>query len=258
METIKTKESIKAIIVDDELHARENLRFLIEESIPEIEIAGTAEGVNSAFDLFKRTSPDLIFLDIRMPSGTEGFDLLEKLEGENFKVVFVTAFKDYAIRAFERRALHYILKPVDEEDLKETLIRVKNQSEDDQTYSAKLENLKGDVNSAEEPERLTVNHSKGIRIIEIKALEYLESSGNCTVLHFKDGTEFLDTRTLKVYEALLPKHFFRVHRSFIVNLKEVVEILYGNDQSAKLKTGKAVSISRDRKKELVNAIRALQ
>ncbi|MEM9051921.1 MAG: response regulator, partial [Bacteroidota bacterium] len=97
------QSKIRALIVDDEFHARENLKFLIEENSPEIEVIGTADGVPSAIQRFHELKPELLFLDIRMPSGAEGFDLLEELKGEKFQVIFVTAFKDYAIRAFERR-----------------------------------------------------------------------------------------------------------------------------------------------------------
>ena len=254
-----TGEKIRALIVDDELHARENLRFLIEESSPEIEVVGTADGVSSAEKIFRKLKPDLVFLDIRMPSGAEGFDLLKILEGEPFQVVFVTAFKDYAIRAFERRALHYVLKPIDETDLRETVKRImvsRANSENLNTHE-NLISLKEEVQENKEPERITIHHSKGIRIIEIAELDFLESSGNCTILHFIDGQQYLDTRTLKVYEALLPDFFNRVHRSFMINLKEAREILHGNDQVVVLKSGKSIPVSRERKKDLIEAIKNL-
>ncbi|HKK38691.1 MAG TPA: response regulator [Cryomorphaceae bacterium] len=257
MET--TGEKIRALIVDDELHARENLKFLIEESSPEIEVVGTADSVHSAEKLFRKLKPDLVFLDIRMPSGAEGFDLLEILEGESFQVVFVTAFKDYAIRAFERRALHYVLKPIDENDLRESVKRIMISRANSQNLNSQenLKNLKEEVENNKEPERITIHHAKGIRIIEISDLDYLESSGNCTVLHFKDGQNYLDTRTLKVYEALLPTFFNRVHRSFMINLREAREILHGDDQAVILKSGKSIPVSRERKKDLIEAIKRL-
>lgn len=252
-------EKIKALIVDDELHARENLRFLIEESSPEIEVVGTADGVESAEKMFHELHPDLIFLDIRMPSGAEGFELLEKLGEENFQVIFVTAFKDYAIRAFERRALHYVLKPIDEADLQESVQRIKvsRTNNENRNNHENLKNLKEEIENDKEPERITIHHAKGIRIIEISTLNYLESSGNCTVLHFKNGQQYLDTRTLKVYEALLPDFFNRVHRSFMINLREAREILHGDDQVVILKSGESIPVSRERKKALIEAIKEL-
>jgi len=253
------QEKIRALIIDDELHARENLRFLIEDTSPEIEVVGTADGVAAAKKSFFELKPDLLFLDIRMPSGAEGFDLLEMLDGETFQVVFVTAFKDYAIRAFERRALHYVLKPIDESDLRESVERILNSG----TLSEKLndrenlKDLKEEIQNNKEPERITIHHAKGIRIVEISDLNYLESSGNCTVLHFKDGHQYLDTRTLKVYEALLPGFFHRIHRSFMINLKEAKEILHGDDQVVVLKSGKSLPVSRERKKDLIDAVKSM-
>lgn len=244
---------LKAIIVDDELHARENLRYLIKEYCPEIEVVGTADGVESAADLFKEVKPQIIFLDIRMPSGAEGFDLLSKLEGEKFDVIFVTAFKDYAIRAFERRALHYILKPIDESDLRETVDRLLERRKNTEIFE-NYNNLSSEVIVDTNPVRLTIHHSKGIKIVEISNIQFLESSGNCTLLHFKDGNEYLDTRTLKIYEAILPSHFYRVHRSYMINMHESSEVLHGDEQVVILKSGSKIPIARERKRGLLEAI----
>src|SRR5690554_7632415 len=104
---------LRAIIVDDEDLARKNLAIMLENYCPEIDVIGEAGDIDEAESIIKSAQPDVVFLDIRMPSGSEGFDLLERLENRNFLVVFVTAFKDYAIRAFQTNAVHYILKPID-------------------------------------------------------------------------------------------------------------------------------------------------
>jgi len=253
------ERKIRALIIDDELHARENLRFLIEDCTPKIEVVGTADGVTSGIEAFHKLKPDLLFLDIRMPSGSEGFDLLEALKEERFLVIFVTAFKDYAIRAFERRALHYILKPIDEGDLQESVQRILAIREVDAPadQSQDLRDLKEEVEQNIEPKRITINHSKGVRVVELEEIEHLQSSGNCTIIHFKNNEQFLDTRTMKIYETILPSYFYRVHRSFIINLKEITEILHGNSQEVVLKSGKHVSFARDKKKGLIEAIKNL-
>ncbi len=253
------KGKIRAIIVDDEMPARENLKFMLADYCPEVSVVGLADGVESGKALFEAERPSLVFLDIRMPSGSEGFELLDKLEGDDFFVVFVTAFKDYAIRAFENRALHYILKPIDEGDLQEVVQRIimrkslleKGEIEPEK---ARLSGLNDVIKDQKDPTRITIHHSKGIKIVEVDDIDYLESSGNCTILHFSDGSSYLDTRTLKVYEALVPQHFFRTHRSYMINLRQVSEILHGNDQSVIIKSGKSLPFSRDKKKELISAI----
>jgi two-component system LytT family response regulator len=255
---------IRAIIIDDEIHAQENLKFLIEEYCPEVEVVGCAGGVNDGLELFSRTHPDLIFLDIRMPSGMEGFDLLEELGDAQFQVVFVTAFKEYAIQAFENRALHYILKPIEEEDLKEAVRRsleLKKVHLEDPNLAAQyrenLKNLEEEVQRGGKPRRIKVHHSKGIKILNPDDISHIRGNGNCSIIHFNNKEEYLDTRTLKVYEALLPPNFFRSHKSFLVNLNEIVEILHGEENGVVLKNGERLSVSRDRKKELLEKINQL-
>lgn len=256
--------TIKALIVDDELHARENLRFLLSEYSSDIQVVATAENVEAAHKAFMKTRPDLIFLDIRMPSGAEGFDLLDRLEGHDFHVVFVTAFKEYAIRAFENRALHYILKPIDEDDLRETLDRVRERrsihAHSEQAaleYRKALQTIREAVSDRQKPEKLSITHSKGIKIIDLDDIEYLESEGNCTVLYFREGGSYLDTRTMKVYETLLPDRFFRLHRSFMVNLHCVTELLHGDDRQVVLKSGHKLPIARERRADLTRKIKTM-
>lgn len=258
------KGSLNAIIVDDELPARENLKWMLGDACPEVKVVGTADGIENGLALFNDKKPDLVFLDIRMPSGSEGFDLLKLLKGHPFHAVFVTAFKDYAIRAFENRALHYILKPIDYDDLVECVERIKqrhqldneNPSEYEQ-YKESLVKLEDEIQKSTQAKRISIHHSKGIKLVDPNDILYLEANGNCTIIHFDDGGQYLDTRTLKIYEALVPVQFFRTHKSFMVNLHKVDEILHGNEQSAVLKGGKHIPISRERKKNLLLEISKL-
>jgi two-component system LytT family response regulator len=109
---------MRALIIDDEEFARKNLQLMLEEFCPEIEVIGEATGKDQAKAIIEASKPDVIFLDIRMPSGAEGFELLEEVENKDFLVVFVTAFKDYALRAFNASAVYYVLKPIDIDDLR--------------------------------------------------------------------------------------------------------------------------------------------
>lgn len=259
--TDETKGAIRAIIVDDEMPARENLKFMLADFCPQVIVLGAADGVRNGLKLFNETKPDLVFLDIRMPSGAEGFELLKQLSGHDFYVVFVTAFKDYAIRAFESRALHYILKPIDENDLIETVERVLQRRstamkdpDERSIYQENLRRIEVELQKHTLPSRISIHHAKGIKFIDPEEIAHLEGNGNCTILHFADGSQYLDTRTLKVYEALVPEHFYRTHKSHIVNLKMVVEILHGQDQSVVLKGSIAIPISRERKKKLLTEI----
>ena len=223
---------LKAIVVDDEDLARKNLTMLLHEYCEEVEVIGDAGNINTAKEKIEALKPDVVFLDIRMPSGSEGFDLLDNIENREFLVVFVTAFKDYALRAFNANAIHYVLKPVDIDDLIHAVNKIKEArstfSENPgnfDTYFESIKNLSNSMESQGYGNKVAISHTKGIKLIEINDIMYLEASGNCTVLYFADGTRYLDTRTLKIYEGILtPAIFYRIHKSHIVNMDYLKEI----------------------------------
>ncbi|MDG1477893.1 MAG: response regulator transcription factor, partial [Vicingaceae bacterium] len=224
---------ITAIIVDDEHLARENLRLLLNEFCPDVEIIGTGQNVEEARALIAEKKPEAVFLDIRMPSGEEGLDLLEDVKHNNFQIVFVTAFKDYAIKAFNVNSIHYILKPIDIEDLKEAVGKLLNYKElfskdssNMDSYLASIKNLSESIHYQNESNKITISHSKGIKIIDDANILYLEGDGNCTNIHFVDGTSFFDTRTLKIYEEILNSDkFYRIHKKNIINVSYLTDYL---------------------------------
>lgn len=256
---------LNAIIIDDEHHARENLQMLLEEFCPEISVVGGADGVISGRKMIEQLQPDVVYLDIRMPSGSEGFDLLNSLPEKNFQVVFVTAFKDYAIKALNANALHYVLKPIDiEELLKATkkLLEYKKSfsanSENKKSYQQSLENLKGEILKANEERKITLFHSRGFKIVKEKNIMYLEADNNCTHLYFNDGTSYLDSKTIKVFEDMLSaQKFLRIHKSHIINL----DFLKGYDNQQGnlvfLENGKQLTVSRARLSMLIDRVKNL-
>lgn len=242
---------LRALIVDDEAPARENLKLLLLDHCPEIEVLALADSVEKARQLIGELSPQVVFLDICMPSGTEGFDLLDSLPEKNFQVVFVTAFKDYALRAFHANAIHYILKPIDIDDLKAAVKRlVANQesfgdnNESLTSYIRSLENLTKSMTPAL-PQRITINHAKGFKIVDPSDIMYLEGEGNYTKIFFTDGSQYVDTRSLGIYEDILdPKKFFRIHKSHIVNVLCINEFLNTDGSFVIMKNGTKLAISR--------------
>ena len=199
-----------------------------------------------------------------MPSGAEGFELLPDLSNKRSLVIFVTAFKDYAIRAFNANALHYLLKPVDIEDLKQAVSKVQGTSkhikQEPGTYAdyfQALQNLSKDLQTDSPLQKITIQHAKGFKIVDVQEISRLEANSNCTMLYFTDSTKFLDTRTMKVYEDLLdPKQFLRIHRSHIVNRNELKEYLREDGHFAILKDGAQVSIARNRVQDFINEIKS--
>ncbi|PCH97692.1 MAG: DNA-binding response regulator [Bacteroidetes bacterium] len=245
---------LSAIIVDDEEFARENIKILLEDNCPDVDITGVAGTVNTAKALISSQRPDVVFLDISMPSGTEGFELLESLDEFNFQVVFVTAHKEYAIQAFEANAAHYLLKPIDIDALINAVEKVKSIVEvakHDPTgyneYTRSIQTIGDTIREIRPINRITINHSKGFKIIEDKSIIRLEADGNCTHLFFEDGTKYLDTRTLKIYESILNESMFcRIHKSHLINLYEVQEFLSEDGYFAVLKNGEKIPISRSK------------
>ncbi|WP_027419816.1 LytR/AlgR family response regulator transcription factor [Crocinitomix catalasitica] len=257
--------ALKAIIVDDEDLARKNLMMLLEEYCKDIEVIGDAGNIDDAELLIEEKSPDVVFLDIRMPSGAEGFDLLDRIKKRNFLVVFVTAFKDYALRAFNANAIHYVLKPVDIDDLVISVDKVLEARKimgdnptNFETYFESIDNLANSMTTQGYGNKVAISHTKGIKLIDIHDIMYLEASGNCTVLYFNDGTRYLDTRTLKIYEGILnPAFFFRIHKSHIVNMEYLKEYLNEDGHFAILKNGKLLSVARNRVSNFVKTLKSL-
>ena len=255
---------LRAIIVDDEEFARKNLTMLVNDYCPEIEVVGEASKKTDAIKLINEVNPDVVFLDIRMPSGAEGFELLDEIENKNFLVVFVTAFKDYAVRAFNASAVYYLLKPIDIEELKlatQRLIETKTKYTESpgsyQTYFESLKDLSVNLLNNEYSSRIAISHTKGLKVIEDTSITHLEASGNCTTIYFKDGTRYLDTRTLKTYENLLnPAKFCRVHKSHIINLGLLKEYLNEDGHFAVLEGGLRIPVARNRVTEFVKMLKS--
>ena len=254
---------MRALVVDDEEYARKNLIMMLDDFCPEIEVIGEASGKEQAKAIIASSKPDVVFLDIRMPSGAEGFELLDEIEEKNFLVVFVTAFKDYAIRAFNASAVYYLLKPIDIDDLRsatEKLVEAKKVFAHDPsnytTYFRSLRNLSDQLLRNKPNNRIAISHTKGLKIIEDSTITHLEASGNCTTIYFEDNTRYLDTRTLKIYENILdPAKFFRVHKSHIINLGRLKEYINEDGHFAVLQGGLKIPVARNRVAEFVKLLK---
>ena len=254
---------LRAIIVDDEEFARKNLVMLLEEYCPDIEVIGEASRKNQAKAIIEASKPDVVFLDIRMPSGAEGFELLDELEEKDFLVVFVTAFKDYAIKAFNASAIYYLLKPIDVEELQTAVQKLKEtkklfteEPQNFNTYFSSLRNLSDTLLRNKPNNRIAISHTKGLKIVEDNTISHLEANGNCTTIYFQDGTRYLDTRTLKTYESILdPSKFFRIHKSHIINLQLLIEYVNEDGHFAVLKNGLRIPVARNRVTDFVKMLK---
>jgi two-component system LytT family response regulator len=227
---------LKAIIVDDERLARKELRLLLAD-FDEINVIGEAENLSETVELIKHEKPDVVFLDIQL-SNENGFDLLEKIE-KNFELIFVTAFDEFAIRAFEINALDYLLKPVNPERLA-TAIKRLFEDEEPKTQS--------ELRKLEIDDRLFLEVNERSCFLQISEISHIRASGDYTEVFMKDGKKSLIEKPLREWEERLPeKHFTRIHRSTIINLNEVekIETLFNRTMEVYLQNfTKPFSVSR--------------
>ncbi len=257
---------LRALVVDDEEFARKNLSMMLQEHCPDIEVIGEASSKNQAKEIIDAENPDVVFLDIRMPSGAEGFELLDEIDKKDFLVVFVTAFKDYAIRAFNASAVYYILKPIDVEELQlavqrlvETKEKYNAEPENYSTYFDSLKDLSSNLLNNKQSSRIAISHTRGLKIIEDDTITHLEASGNCTTIYFNDGSRYLDTRTLKIYENILnPNKFCRVHKSHIINLDILKEYANEDGHFAVLEGNLRIPVARNRVTEFVRMLKGVK
>lgn len=220
---------ITALIIDDIEKARIALRSDLEHYCPSVSILGEADGVESGIAAIRKYSPDLIFLDIKMSDGT-GFDLIEKIKkteaGLNFKIIFTTAYNEFAIKAFKFSALDYLLKPVDPDDLVQAIGKVKEtkkSSDLKDNLEVLLENMKKMQGGAK---RIALNSTDKVQIVNVDDIVRCESQRNYTLFYLADHKQILVTKTLKDFDEMLEDFgFIRVHHSHLINLKYLKEYI---------------------------------
>lgn len=235
---------LAALVVDDEEPARRGIRARLRE-LQGIEVIGECENGQQAVEAIREKRPDIVFLDVQMP-GLDGFDVVETIGAEVMPpVVFVTAYDQHALRAFETQALDYLLKPIDTERLEESVTRAKQRqrSEEERALGRRLKKLLNDVGRTEEktdqptaeadqrerstknPQRFTVKSGRRIRFIEVCEIAYVEGAGDYVKLHVDSGDTHLKRATMaEMQEALGSEAFVRIHRSTIVRCMSVREL----------------------------------
>ncbi len=233
-------KTFKTILVEDERLAREELKSLLKDYL-EIDIIGEAKNGEEGIALIKEQKPDLVFLDINMP-GMNGFEMLKHLE-EIPRVIFVTAYDEYALKAFEVNALDYILKPVDPERLREAIQKL---SSEDDFVSAQSAGIARKDRFLTINDRVFIKDGEKCWFVELSKVRMLESDGNYVKVYF-DNFRPLILRSLNSFEERLdPEHFFRANRKFIINLQWVssIENWFNGGLQVELREGEKVEISR--------------
>ncbi len=244
---------IKAVIVEDELPARETLELYLAKYCPEVNIIATADNVNKALEVLRLHSPDLVFLDVELPYGN-AFDLLEKVGAIPFETVFITAYQQYAMKALNSNAVHYILKPVEIDELIKAVDKVKRIYEERNALEhLEIKHIKD--YSANQNKKFIFPHLYGFDLIELNKIVLCKADDNYTEFSFLDGNKLLISRTLKKVEEQLSEYgFFRVHKKYLINLNHIKSYRKGKAGSLIMIDNSEVLISPNRKTPLMRML----
>ena len=244
-------QQVNTVIVEDEKKSLLTLESLLNKYCPDIHIIGTAEYVKEGLEIIPRVRPELIFMDIAMPDG-DAFDLLNQLNRIDFEIVFITAYNEFALKAFEFSALHYLLKPVNHTDLIETLNRYKR-IRGNLRINERIQILNQSLNK--NYDKITLPTNDGLIIIETDKIIRIEASSNYCQFFMTDKSSIVVSKPLSHFEKILEEmNFIRVHNTHIVNLMYVKKYNKGRGGSIVLKDGSQVSVSASRKKDFLDQL----
>lgn len=246
-------QKIPTILVDDEIKNSELLKIYLLRHCPSVEVVEVANTAQEAVEKINDLEPKLIFLDIVLDQGT-GFDVLEQIQYEDYLVIFITAFQEYALSAFKFNAIDFLLKPIDPKDLIVSVEKVKNNLVNHYyTTPAQIESLKDTIGAN------TSNYNfiaiPSIRKIHFKQLEdilFFESDGRYTIVHLYDGGTIVVAKNIGEYDKILsPTYFFRIHKKYLINIKYIVNINNTDGSNCEMEGNIVLPVAKRRKEELV-------
>jgi len=246
---------MRTFIIDDEPDAINALKIIIEEFLPELEIVGTYSDSLKARDAIPEKNPELVFLDINMP-GLNGFELLEALPHRNFKTIFITAYDEYAIKAFKYSAIDYILKPIDIDELQLAVDRaidapIANNEQNENKYKKLFESINNGS------EKLVISTYEGIYYVDPQEVVYIQADSAYSKIIFKDAEPLLVAKGLKEFEELLPSNsFFRNHHSFLININFVRKYTRVDGGSIEMSNGDQIPLARRKKNEFYDLMKS--
>jgi len=245
---------IKTVLVDDETDSIKVLQRLLSAYCPEVAVVGKADGVETGLHVIQTTKPDLVILDIEMTHGN-AFDLLNQLQPIDFQVIFVTAFDNYAIRAFKYSAVDYLLKPVDIDDLRSAVERASRKVQG-RSFIDQMETLLYNVETFQlTQQKMAVPTLTGLVFIPIKDIMRFEAKGSYTSIFLTNTEEIVATRNIKEYEDLLPDAIFcRVHNSHIINLHKIQKYHKGRGGYIIMEDGSNIEVASRRREEFLRRL----
>jgi len=243
---------LQAVIVDDEIKALQSLTWELTNFSDEISVIASFTNPHDALLYLEKNTPDCLFLDIEMPT-MDGFQFIQKLTNKNFPVVITTAYNQYALKAIKSEALDYLLKPIDTDDLEETIVKIKKFNSKNFSVE-KLEMALLNFNSKSSHNRIILNTDGKLLFLESDEILYAESDGNYSTIFLTDGQKIVLTKKLKEVNELLPSDsFFRIHNSYIINLNKIKEFLK-TDGYVVLKSNHKIPVSRQKKSDFLDML----
>jgi len=243
---------LRTIIIDDEPDSVNLLQLQLIQHCPQIEMVKTFTSSVKALNEIEKLQPDLLFLDVEMPV-INGFELLEKILHLNFSVIFITAYNQYALKAFRFNALDYLVKPIDSNELIEAVTKAEKKVKPTSTQLSLLQRQMRGENAT----KIAIPGQNGISFIELNEILFVEASNNYSKLTLTDKKTFTISKTLKdVQDVLEESHFLRVHRQYIINLNHVKQF-NRNEGVLTMSNGEHVPVARNQREHLVEKYRWL-
>ena len=248
-------EKLKTIIVDDESPGRENLASIVNVYLPDLRVTGMTGDVETAYKMICENQPELVFLDMELGDGT-GLDLLSRFDVPDFYTIFVTAYDQYAVKAFRAQAIDYILKPIDIDELKEAVQKVKMQIHlKNGINENKIQSPEQDGEITFDAGFLKISTVDGLEMVSIQDIVFLKSINYYTKIVLINNKSYIITKTLKEHEKLLQNYsFFRIHHSFIININYLKSVEIKEKNIAIMQNGMEISVSRRRKDKFLELV----
>ena len=242
----------KTLVLDDDKQIRFILESIIKKNAPDLEYAGSANSVSDSIKLIEKEKPDLVFLDIGFPDG-DGFSILDQSSYSDFEVIFITSFDEFALKAFEYSALHYLKKPIIPRDVLDAIQRFITLKEEENNILpfSKLKNLL----IHDEP-KLIIPTTEGLNIIKINNIIRCEANDVYTYFYLNSGKRIIASKSLNNYEKLLSDiNFVRIHNKHLVNLRYIVKYNKGKGGSVIMENDKEIEVSVRKKMDFMNKLK---
>lgn len=249
---------MRAVIVDDDKKSVESLGFLLEKFCASISIIGACTDVFEAREVIASSLPDLVFLDIEMP-GMDGITFLKELHSPHFEVIFVTAHDEFILQALRLAAVDYLQKPVDPQELTNAVELAKSRIAS-RSLTRRLEVLTENLSNKENKKggKICLSDASGYHVIALRDILYLCADNTYTTFFLTDGRQMLMSRPLMDYERLLPDdEFFRIHKSYLINLTHITGFKKSEGGSVLLSNGQLLEVSRRKKDELFDKMKEM-